>query len=131
MASSPHASRPLSPHLSIYRFHLSMVLSITHRIASMVVSGLVALVIVWLWAAAYSEPCFAALHDITSSTIGQGALVLASFVFFLKLGTGMRHLVWDTGAGFRLPWVGGSGRAAIAFAILATALTWAIVWEVI
>lgn len=131
MASAPSGSRPLSPHLSIYRFHFSMALSILHRAAGVAVSGFLVVLIAWLWTAAYSEECFIWMNDMLSSTLGQAALVAASFVFFFKLATGIRHLWWDTGRGFAPKAIDRSGRMAIAFAILATALTWALVWEIV
>lgn len=131
MASAQPPSRPLSPHLDIYRFHFSMALSILHRVASMAVLGMVVILIAWLWAAAYSPECFEGLSTLIATPIGQVLLLLASFVFYFKLASGLRHLIWDAGYAFERRQIDRTGRLAIAFAVIATAFTWAIVWEVI
>jgi succinate dehydrogenase / fumarate reductase cytochrome b subunit len=131
MASTPQSSRPLSPHLSIYRFHFSMALSILHRAAGVAVAGMLVILIAWIWAAAYSDACFNAIQSALVSLPGQVVLVAASFVFYFKLATGLRHLLWDTGRAFEKRDIDRTGVAAILFSIAATALTWAIVWEVL
>ena len=125
------SSRPLSPHLSVYRFHLSMALSIFHRIAGVAVAGMLALFVCYIWAAAYSDACFTAMQSFLASLPGQVMLVAASAVFYFKFASGLRHLWWDTGRGFSIPSLDASARLIIAFTLVATALTWAIVWEIL
>src|SRR5688572_13549987 len=100
--STDTGNRPLSPHLSVYRFHLTMALSIIHRILGVALAGALVLVIVWLWAAAYSPECFAAMAECLKTPLAQGILLLATCGFYLKMALGIRHLVWDAGYGFEV-----------------------------
>lgn len=127
-SSDSGASRPLSPHLSIYRFHLSMALSILHRAAGMALFGALLLFILWLWSAAYDAELFDCLSGLLRTPVGIAVLVAASFVFYFKFATGMRHLWWDTGRGFALKSLDKSGYFTIAFTFIMTALTWGIVY---
>ncbi|MBA4275039.1 MAG: succinate dehydrogenase, cytochrome b556 subunit [Alphaproteobacteria bacterium] len=122
------ASRPLSPHLSIYRFHFSMALSILHRASGVAMTGALVLFIVWLWAAAYDGSLFESISDILRSTLGMILLALTSFVFYFKFATGLRHLWWDTGRGFALKSIDTSGVLAIIFTVFMTGLTWGFVY---
>lgn len=122
------ASRPLSPHISIYRFHFSMALSILHRAAGVAMTGALILFIGWLWSAAYDGEWFDCISDLLRSTLGMVVLGLASFVFYFKFATGLRHLWWDTGRGFALKSIDTSGILAIVFTVVMTGLTWGFVY---
>jgi succinate dehydrogenase / fumarate reductase, cytochrome b subunit len=117
-------SRPLSPNIQIYRPQLTSVLSIANRITGVVLSlgslGLVA----WLVAAALGPQPYAAVQGALISWLGQVVLVAFTFVFFLHLCGGIRHLVWDTGRGFELRSIYASGWAVIAASIVLTAAAW-------
>ncbi|HZP21107.1 MAG TPA: succinate dehydrogenase, cytochrome b556 subunit [Bauldia sp.] len=92
------ANRPLSPHLWIYRWPLTMVMSIVHRITGAGLYFGTLLLVWWLSAAASHDPgYFAFVNGIFGSWIGL--IVLFGFTWALlhhMLG-GIRHLVWDTG----------------------------------
>ena len=124
----PVASRPLSPHLSVYRFHFSMAMSILHRIAGVAMTGALVLFIAWLWAAAYDAELFDCFSALLRSTFGIIVLVAASFVFYFKFATGLRHLWWDTGRGFAIKQIDASAVLAVAFTIIMTAVTWGFVY---
>lgn len=92
-------SRPLSPHLGVYRFMYTMATSIAHRITGVVLSvGLVVLV-GWLYAAASSADTYARASALLSS--GFMKLLLAGWMlaFCYHLCNGIRHLNWDLGRG--------------------------------
>lgn len=92
-------SRPLSPHLGVYRFMYTMATSIAHRITGVVLSvGLVVLV-GWLYAAASSADTYARASALLSS--GFMTLLLAGWMlaFCYHLCNGIRHLNWDLGRG--------------------------------
>jgi succinate dehydrogenase / fumarate reductase cytochrome b subunit len=124
--TSQYDSRPLSPHLSIYKFHLTMVLSILHRILGVSLVGVLAFIVAWLWAAAYAPDCFAAMTDFLQTPIAGGMLLAAGFAFYLKMALGLRHLWWDAGYGFTPDNARNSGILAIAFALVATLVTWTL-----
>ncbi len=92
--------RPLSPHLTIYRWPITMILSILHRVTGVALAvGLVAFVF-WLEAIAYEAVSYDLFNEIARSVIGQLALLGWLFSFFFHLSNGIRHLVWDTGRMF-------------------------------
>jgi len=119
-------SRPLSPHLQIYRPQLTSVLSILHR-ASGIILALGALLIAgWLAAVAAGPGAYQTAHAALNSWAGQGLLFLWTLCTFYHLCNGIRHLAWDAGYGFELPAAYASGWAVIAATVALTALAWAI-----
>ena len=119
--------RPLSPHLSIYRWLISNTLSILHRITGFGLSlGLIPLTI-WLWSAAYDLPTYIFITDLFGTLLGKLALFCWTLAYYYHLGNGMRHLNWDIGRGFTLPAMAASGRLVVVFAIAMSILTWAMI----
>lgn len=116
-------SRPLSPHLQVYRPQITSVLSITHRATGVVLFVGALLLTFWLTAATYGPEMFGTAQAILGSWIGQ--LVLWGIVFSLwyHLGNGIRHLAWDAGWGFELPVLRKTGVAVVVFAVVLTVLT--------
>jgi succinate dehydrogenase / fumarate reductase cytochrome b subunit len=96
-------SRPLSPHLTIWKWGPHMLLSILHRVTGdgMAVVGGVALV-AWLYAAASGPEAYAAFQAHATSWYGYAIMVGLSWAFFQHLLSGIRHLVLDIGAGYEL-----------------------------
>jgi len=116
--------RPLSPHMTIYRWPITMTLSILHRMTGVALSlGLVALV-VWLGAIASDASSFAVIQTMLHSLVGQLMLLGWSFAFFFHLSNGVRHLVWDTGRGFEKRQADVSAWLVIVAAITMTAAYW-------
>lgn len=95
--------RPLSPHLSVYRWGPHMLVSILHRATGdgMAIVGGIGLVW-WLFAAASGPEAYATFMAVASSPIGYVVLVGLTWAFFEHLFSGLRHLVLDTGAGYEL-----------------------------
>jgi succinate dehydrogenase / fumarate reductase, cytochrome b subunit len=118
------AERPLSPHLQIYRPQLTSVLSITHRMTGIGLATGGLFLTWWLLAAATSTPAFAAAQSFWGSWIGVLLLFGWTFSLFFHLGNGIRHLVWDTGAGFALPDAYRSGWAVVIAAAALTIIAW-------
>ena len=120
--------RPLSPHLQVYRWQLTMVLSITHRATGLVLSAALVPLVGWLVAAAAGPEAFATANAILASVPGQLMLAAVSFAFYYHLCNGIRHLVWDAGWWLDIPEVYASGWSVVAAAIVLTVLTWAAIW---
>jgi len=119
--------RPLSPHLTIYRWPVTMTLSILHRMTGVALSaGLVAFVI-WLEAIAYDAVPYAATMQFMSSVPGRLLLLGWSFSFFLHLSNGVRHLIWDTGRMFGKSQADASAWVVIVAAVALTAGYWFVV----
>jgi len=121
------SSRPLSPHLQIYRPQLTSILSITHRGTGIFLSVGVLVLAYWLLSIAGGEASYAEAHACLGSPLAKWLLGLWSFSFYFHLSSGIRHLVWDLGVGFELKTVYASGYAAIVAALVMTAATWGYV----
>lgn len=111
--AAPRRPRPLSPHMTIYRWPITMAASITHRATGIALSA-GTLYVAWWLVAASSGPesgAFQLFALLTSTILGQ--LILFGFVWSLAyhLLSGIRHLAWDLGFGFEL-------RAANTFSYL-------------
>lgn len=118
--------RPLSPHLQIYRWELTMVLSILHRVTGVALSVGLLLLVCWLLAAAGGPERFEPVRALVGSPLGLLLLFGWTFALFYHLGNGVRHLVWDIGFGFERRQAHISGWLVIVFSVLATALAWAV-----
>jgi len=95
--------RPLSPHLTIWRWGPHMVVSILHRLSGAALSiGGLAILTWWLVAIAEGQDAYSRFTDLGSSLLGAVVLIGLTWAFFQHLLSGIRHLVMDTGAGFEL-----------------------------
>lgn len=122
-------TRPLSPHLTIYKPQISSVLSILHRMTGVGLYAGLALITYWVWTAAYNPSHYAALHECLSSWIGKLFLFGWTLAFFYHFGNGIRHLFWDIGKGFTLPVMAKSGWAVVLFTLLMTGFVWGFVFS--
>ena len=120
------ASRPLSPHLQVYRWQISSTLSILHRITGVALSlGALALVS-WLLALASGHEAYAQLTGAFGSRPGQLLLGAWTFCFFYHLCNGLRHLAWDAGYGFDKSVARKTGMAVVVAASLLTVVFWIV-----
>jgi succinate dehydrogenase / fumarate reductase cytochrome b subunit len=120
------SERPLSPHLQIYRWYLTMALSIGHRVTGVGLALGLVLLTWWLLALASGPEAFATVQAAMRSWFGVLVLFVYTFVLFYHLGNGIRHLVWDAGYGFDIEVAARSGIAVLAFAGAATVLVWLV-----
>ena len=118
--------RPLSPHLTIYRWPITMILSILHRITGVAMAVGLVVFAAWLVQAASGPEQYQYFRATMASPVGQLALVAWTFAFFLHLGNGIRHLVWDTGRGFEKRQSRVSAWMVLVLAALATAGYWLV-----
>lgn len=111
--------RPLSPHLQIYRWQLTSVLSILHRATGLALSAGTVLLVWWLVAAASGPDAYEGVENFLGSWLGFLLLFGWTLSLFYHLCNGIRHLVWDTGRGLDLKstyiggWVVVGGTAAL------------------
>src|SRR4051794_2570949 len=121
------ASRPLSPHLQIYRWYFTMALSVVHRVTG---AGLVAgllLLTWWLVALASGPESFATAQAVTGSFLGSLVLFGFTVFFFYHALNGVRHLVWDFGYNLDKEGARRSGVAVLAGTVVLTVITWAAI----
>lgn len=99
MPRTSPAERPLSPHLQVYRPSITMVMSILHRITGAALYLGTVLLVIALLALAMGKTSFATVQAIYGSFFGKLVLFGYSWALFHHMMGGLRHLVWDTGAG--------------------------------
>lgn len=116
-----HANRPLSPHLQVYRWELSMAMSIGHRMTGVFLSAGTVVLAAWLIAAAMGAGTFVAVNAHLGAWYGQLLLLAWSYALFYHLCNGIRHLVWDTGAGLEKETARRSGYVTVAASVILTA----------
>jgi succinate dehydrogenase / fumarate reductase cytochrome b subunit len=119
-------ARPLSPHLQVYRWQLTMLLSIAHRASGVALSvgalGLVA----WLLAVAAGPAAYAQWQALAGSLPGQTVLFLMSMALVYHLLNGLRHLLWDTGHAMDIPSVYRTGYTVLVLTVVLTSAIWAV-----
>ncbi len=118
--------RPLSPHLSVYRWPITMTLSILHRFTGVALSvGFIALV-GWLVAAWSGEADYDAFSDLMQSLPGRLLLAGWTFAFFFHLLNGIRHIVWDFGFGFEMSQANASAWLVLVLTLVLTLAYWLV-----
>ena len=120
--------RPLSPHLGIYRWEITMVSSILNRITGVALAAGTLVLVWWLLAAAAGPAAFALVQEFMISPLGLLALLGWTAALFYHLFAGLRHLAWDIGIGFAKPSLNPVSWAVLAATVLATALVWAVAY---
>jgi succinate dehydrogenase / fumarate reductase cytochrome b subunit len=118
-------ARPLSPHLTVYRWPPTMLMSILHRITGTALYVGTLLVAWWLIAAATSESYFQFVDGIVGSWIGLLVLFGYTWALMLHLLGGVRHLIWDTGHGLEKKTSTGLAWATLAGSVVLTLAVWA------
>ena len=118
--------RPLSPHLTIWRWGPAMAVSILHRASGIALSvaGL-AILSWWLMALAQGPEAYALFTKAAQSPVGLIVLIGLTWSFFQHLLSGIRHLVTDSGAAFELGVNKTSAILTIVGSVLLTVLLWA------
>ena len=122
-------SRPLSPHLQVYRWQLTMVTSILHRASGIALAAGSILLVYWLTSAAGTPEQYERATSLLGSGLGQLCLFLWSIAFYYHLLNGIRHLLWDAGWGFEIDRAYLTGWLVAAGTALFTAVTWFVAWS--
>ena len=99
MAGPSEGNRPLSPHATIYRWPLNAVMSILHRMTGVGMALGAVLVVWWFVALSASPEYFAFVDRLMTSIVGDLVLTCLLAALWYHFCNGIRHLVWDTGAG--------------------------------
>jgi succinate dehydrogenase / fumarate reductase cytochrome b subunit len=116
--------RPIAPHLQVWRWHVTMFNSIVHRATGTALYGAMIALALWVMAAAAGGDCYAVAEAILASPVGQILLYLSVAALAFHLANGIRHLVFDTGAGLEPASAGFTAWLAILFAIAAPIGLW-------
>jgi succinate dehydrogenase / fumarate reductase cytochrome b subunit len=118
--------RPLSPHLQVWRWHITMLSSILHRATGVALYGTILIAAGWAVALASGPFAYAAYLGYVGSPLGKLVLFGATVSIFFHLANGVRHLTWDTGEGLKPKTADMTAAAAMAFAIAASLAVWVI-----
>ncbi|PIE15819.1 MAG: succinate dehydrogenase, cytochrome b556 subunit [Rhodobacterales bacterium] len=116
MADANRGNRPLSPHLTIYRWQIAMFMSILNRITGMAMIPCVILIVWWFVAAATGQAHFEFVDWLATSWLGLLLLFCTLWAFWVHLFNGLRHLAWDLAWWMEMPQVNKSGWTAIVMA---------------
>ena len=118
------SKNPLSPHLQIYRWHISSLLSITHRIAGVV--NLISLILIFFWLVvlSFSENNYELFLLLINSFFGKFILIGFTWSMVFHVLSGIRHLFWDFGYGFEIKTANISGVIVIFLSLVLTIVFW-------
>jgi len=118
------SNNPLSPHLQIYRWHISSLISITHRISGVI--NLLALFFIFFWflVLSFGENNYELFILIINSFFGKFILIGFTWSMSFHLLSGIRHLFWDLGYGFEIKTANISGIIVILSSLVSTIIFW-------
>jgi succinate dehydrogenase / fumarate reductase, cytochrome b subunit len=126
----PKRARPLSPHLQAYNmFKITSLTSILHRITGAALVPGVLIIVWWLMALAHGPTSYERFLACVTSPFGRLILIGFTWAFWYQLLNGLRHLAWDTGAGFKKKTYRFTGMVSLIGSAVMTALTWAYLWS--
>jgi succinate dehydrogenase / fumarate reductase cytochrome b subunit len=118
--------RPMSPHMGIYRWQLTMTLSIVHRSTGIALS-VGTLLLTWLLISlATGADSYNTVRAFCASPVGIFLLAGWTWSLFFHLCNGIRHLLWDVGYGFEIPRAYATGWTTVATSIVLTVLVWVV-----
>ncbi len=113
---------PLTPHLQIYKWHISSLLSITHRIVGVINFFVLILICLWIFSFNINENIFDIGVNLLSTNFGKFLIILMCWSFSFFILNEIRHLAWDFGFGFDLKISRLTGVLTILFSFLFAAL---------
>ena len=116
-------NRPLSPHLQIYKWQITMTLSILHRATGVGLCAGLVLLTAWIWSAAYCPETFTWLQEHRADWWFRLVITGFTAAMFFHLLNGIRHLGWDTGSGMTNDAVTRSGWIVV---VGTAVLTWLV-----
>jgi succinate dehydrogenase / fumarate reductase, cytochrome b subunit len=125
-ATAPRRSRPLSPHLQVYKLMLTFVMSGFHRISGAVLYFGMLLIAWWLIAAASGPNAYGYFEWFMGSLIGRLVLFGYTWALLHHMLGGIRHLIWDLGLGFEPAEREFLALATIVGSIVLTLIVWVV-----
>ena len=125
-AAKAQRERPLSPHLQVWRWHITMASSILHRATGVALYVGALIGAAWAISLAQGPDAYATFKHVMGSPLGKVVMFGLTLSFLYHLANGVRHLVWDTGRGFNVKTANASSVLVFAFTAAATIAVWAI-----
>ena len=117
---------PLSPHIQIYRWHISSLVSISHRITGVI--NIVAITFICLWVSLllFGESNYETIDFFLNSLAGKFIILGLTWSFLFQILSEIRHLIMDMGYGFELQTTKVTGLLVIFGSLVLTVLIYLI-----
>ena len=117
---------PLSPHIQIYRWHISSLVSISHRITGII--NIIAITLICFWASSLllGENNYEAINSFLNSFIGKFIILGITWSFLFQILSEIRHLIMDLGYGFEIQTTNITGLIVIFGSIIFTVIFYLI-----
>ena len=125
MSSGQNDTRPMSPFTTIWRWHVTMVTSILHRLSGIVLAAGSVLIASWLFALAIGEKQYDQLMNVIANWPGQIILFGFTLALFFHLLNGVRYLLWDSGRGFEKSTANLTSWLVMGMAVILSLALWA------
>ena len=119
-------ARPVAPHMQVWRWHVTMAASILTRATGIALYGGAIIAATWFTALMVGPEAFGLIMALLGTWGGKTVLFGLTGSVFYHLAAGLRHLVWDAGAGFQPRTANMTAVAAMAFALVASVVVWAL-----
>ena len=120
--------RPLSPHLQVWRWHVTMAASILNRMTGGALSVGALLIAVWLLSLAFGPDAYATFTGWMGSPLGLLVWFGLTLALCLHLAGGIRHLIWDAGAGLSPKTADALSWASMVAGIVGAVAFWALLF---
>ena len=111
---------PLSPHIQIYRWHISSLVSISHRVTGIINIIAITLICLWVSLLFFGEVNYAMINFVLNSFLGKFIALGLAWSFSFQILSEIRHLIMDMGYGFELQTTRITGLVVIFGSILLT-----------
>jgi len=118
--------RPMSPHLQVWRWHITMATSILHRATGVALYVAALIAAAWALSLAQGPATYATFKGLLGSPLGKVVMFGLTVSFFYHLANGVRHLVWDAGHGLDVKSANASAVTVFAFTAVASVAVWVI-----
>ena len=112
--------QPLSPHIQIYRWHISSLVSISHRITGIINIAIITLICLWASLLLLGESKYETINLFLNSLKGKFVILSITWSFSFQILCEIRHLIMDLGYGFELKTTKITGLIVIIGSIILT-----------
>jgi len=117
---------PLSPHIQIYKWHISSLVSISHRITGIINIIVITLICLWASLLLLGESKYETINSLLNSSIGKFIILGIIWSFSFQILSEIRHLIMDLGYGFELKTTKITGLIVIFGSIILTVIFYLI-----
>ena len=123
-SKAPRREPPLSPHLQVWRWHITMATSILHRATGVALYVGALIAAAWAVSLLRGPQAYGQFKALLGSPLGKVVMFGLTLSLFFHLANGLRHLTWDAGRGLGVKTANATAVVAFAFALAATAAVW-------